>query len=137
MADLRLVNITATINGVDDEDVFADERGSATRSSEHLLRPTPTGQPLSSLVCKWGGECRVELWINGKVNDDGSVDIDSHAFLFEGASEETSDLDGQIDYGFRVAKGQTFRDTRRVTNLDEGEDYADISLVISNHMFEG
>lgn len=136
MATPRLVNTTAVINGVDHETFGDNEFGSATRTTERLLH-NPDPQELGSLICKWGGEARVELWINGKRNEDDSVDVDAHAFLFEGTSESTNDLDGEIHYGFKVPKGQTFTDSRRVTNLDEGGDFADINLTIINRMFEG
>jgi hypothetical protein len=88
-------------------------------------------------MCKWGGECRVELHVGAKRLDNDNVEIDAHAFLFEGTSEETTDLDGEIHYNFTVPKGQTFTDSRRVTNLDEGGDFADIGLTVINRVFEG
>lgn len=136
MASPRLLTTTATINGLDHETFGSNETGSATRVTERLLH-SPNHQDLAFLMCKWGGECRVELTVNGRRNDDDSVEVDAHALLYEGTSVDTGDLDGEIHYGFVVPKGQTYTDSRRVTNLDEGDDYADISLVIINRMFEG
>lgn len=136
MASPRLLNTTAVINGVDDETFGDNEFGSATRSTERLLN-NPDPQELTALECRWGGECRVVVVVNGKRRDDDGVDVDAHAWLWEGTSESTDDLDGEIHYNFMVAKGQTFTDTRRVTNLDEGGDFADISLTVINRMFEG
>lgn len=136
MATPRLVTTTALINGLDHETFGSNETGAASRVTERLLH---SGDPsdLAFLMCKWGGECRVELWVNGKRNDDDSVDVDAHAFLFEGTSENTGDLDGEIHYGFKVFKGQQVTDVHRVTNLDEGDDFADVTLTVINRMFEG
>jgi hypothetical protein len=136
MATARLINTNAVIDGVDDETFGNNETGSANRTTERLLH-NPDHQELTFLMCKWGGEVRVELTVGGRRNEDDSVEVDAHAFLFEGTSEETTDLDGEIHYGFTVPKGQTHTDNRRVTNLDEGGDFADITLTVINRVFEG
>lgn len=136
MATPRIVNSTAVINGVDHETFGSNETGSASRATERLFQG-PDQQELLFMACRWGGECRVELFVNGKRRNDDALEVSVAALLFEGTSESTDDLDGRIDYGLVVPKGQTVSDSRRVTNLDEGGDFADVSLTITNRMFEG
>jgi hypothetical protein len=136
MATNRIVNTTAVIKGTDDENVFSNEFGSASMETERVLTNNDQ-HDLMFLMCKWGGECRVELTLNGHRRDDDAVEVQGTALLFEGTSEETGDLDGRDDFTLVVPRGQTLRESRRVTNLDEGEDFADIHMTFINRAFEG
>jgi hypothetical protein len=144
MTARKVVGI-AEIRGVDEEDFESNEFGSASTTGEIILNDSEVGQDfnLVFLVCKWGGECRVELAMNirklgepsNHPNFDG-VQIDGFAQLFEGTSEDTDDLDGDVDFQFIVPRGKTIINTQRVTNLDEGGDFADIKMTVTNSAFE-
>jgi hypothetical protein len=136
MATTRIVNTTAVINGTDHETFGSNEHGSASMTTERVLN-NADGHDLVFMICKWGGECRVELTLNGHRNNDDSVQVDGRALLYEGTSEGTSDLDGELGFSLVVPRGQTLTDTRRVTNLDEGSDFADITMTFVNRVFEG
>jgi hypothetical protein len=131
----RLVTASAHIDGTDDETFGSNEFGSASFTRETVLNDSQP-QNLIEMVCKWGGECRVELELTGqRLNDDG-VRIDGHAKMFEGTSEETDDFDGQTLFQFVVPKGRTVGNSQTVRNEDEGGDFADISMTVSNVILE-
>lgn len=136
MALNRKVTTTAVISGVDHETWGENERGSAARTTERVLFDNNL-QELSFLTCKWGGECRVELLVNGQRNDADDVAVNGVAVLYEGTSEETGDEDGRQGFGFVVPKGKTVSQGWRVVNLDEGDDYADFTITVVNSVFEG
>jgi hypothetical protein len=135
MAVNRKVTTTAVISGVDHETWGDNERGSAARTTERVLFDN-NQQELSTLICKWGGECRVELFVNGKREDNNDVFVSGVAVLYEGTSEDTSDEDGRQGFGFVVPKGRTVSQGWRVVNLDEGDDYADFNITVVNSVFE-
>ncbi len=88
------------------------------------------------MECRWGGECRVELELTGQQLNDQGVRVNGLAKLFEGTSDTTGDLDGQTPFAFVVPKGRTVSSTQRVINQDEGGDFADISMTVSNALLE-
>lgn len=88
------------------------------------------------LECKWGGEIRVFVGLNGTRFDNDDVQVNGWADLWEGTSTESSDHDGHIDFSFIVPKGRTVHDQRRIDNQDEGSDHAFIDLAVTNSMFE-
>jgi hypothetical protein len=137
MTARKVVGI-AEIRGVDEEDFVSNEFGSASTTGEIILNDSEVGQDfnLVFLVCKWGGECRVELTLNGQRLDNNDVRVDGNVKLFEGTSEDTGDLDGQENFSFIVPKGRTVEDSRRVVNEDEGGDFADVGMTVSNSLFE-
>jgi hypothetical protein len=135
MATLRKVLATASIDGTDDEDIFADEHGHGSQTREIVLFDQNT-QELMFQVLKWGGECRTELSLRATRENNDDVRVDGNAKLFEGTSEGTDDLDGEIGFTLVVPKGRTVHDVRRLVNLDDGEDFADITLDVSNNLFE-
>jgi hypothetical protein len=135
MASTRKATTTAVISGVDHETWGENERGSAARTTERVLFDN-SQQELSFLVCKWGGECRVELFVNGNRQDNDDIFVHGVAVLYEGTSVDTGDEDGRQGFSFTVPKGRTATQGWRVTNLDEGDDYADFSITVVNSFFE-
>jgi hypothetical protein len=127
----RRVIISATIDGFDDEALSAPELGHEEVSHETILSDFQPQNVLKTEL-RWGGECRVELRLIGQQTDDGAIRIDGNAKLFEGSSEDTDDLDGEIDFTFVVPPGKTVTNEQTVTNEDEGGDYADIKLKVLN-----
>ncbi len=91
-------------------------------------------RPSNSLffIGKCGGEMRVELSALVKQLANGDVNVSGKALLFEGTSENTSDLDGQSGFNKNIAANTTNSISFRVRNTDEGGDYADILLEFTN-----
>ena len=81
-----------------------------------------------------GGEIRVELVLKIDWRIDLSIDIAWHAKLFEGTSEDTSDLDGERSGTFNVPKDAVNTLSIAIWNTDEDEpqDRADITLDLTN-----
>lgn len=127
----RRVIVSATIDGFDEETLSAPELGHGEASNEVVLSDFQP-QTVLKTELRWGGECRVELRLTGQQLDDGGVRIEGNAKLFEGSSEDTDDLDGEIDFNFIVPAGRTVTNDQTVTNEDEGGDYADIKLKVAN-----
>lgn len=83
---------------------------------------------------KMGGEIRVELVLKIDWRVDLSIDIAWHVKLFEGTSEETSDLDGERSGTHKVPKDAANTLSISVWNTDEDEpqDRADITFDLTN-----
>ncbi|WP_298516345.1 hypothetical protein [uncultured Kordia sp.] len=125
------IQYVSTMKIVDHETFGANERRTVRNSGIFLL---DAGKKKNNLffVGKCGGEVRVELKISFTRNSNGSVSIKESAKLYEGASTNTKDLDGKASKSSVVAANQTKTITFRVRNTDEGDDYADISLQVTN-----
>lgn len=91
-------------------------------------------RPSNSLffIGKCGGEIRVELSITVRQIANGDVNVSGKALLFEGTSEDTTDLDGQGTFNKNIRANTTDTVSLRVNNTDEGGDYSDIFLQFSN-----
>ena len=131
----RRVTVSATIDGLDHETFGSDERGHAEFTRETILNSAQP-QNVMDMRCMWGGECRVELRLTGQMLDDNGVRVQGEALLFEGTSEGTGDLDGRRDFTFIVPRGRTVSNHQRVNNDDEGDDFADIRMTVSNAIVE-
>jgi hypothetical protein len=125
------VTTFAKIHGVDDEIFTPDEHCNIEDSTVVVLK-SPVPRKLMYLECKWGGEVRVELTLNGRRFNNGAVFVTGVARLYEGTSEDTQDLDGEKDFSVSVPKGQTVNIEQRVNNIDEGGDFADINMSFHN-----
>jgi hypothetical protein len=132
----RRVLVSATIDGFDDEVLTAPELGHQELAQETILSDYQP-QNVLKMELRWGGECRVELHLIGQQAEDGTIRIDGNAKLFEGSSEDTDDLDGEIDFTFDVPAGETVVDEQTVMNEDEGGDYADIKITVANKQAAG
>jgi hypothetical protein len=131
----RKVTISATIDGLDHETFGANERGHAEFTRETILNSSQP-QNVMDMQLMWGGECRVEFRLTGQMQDDSSIRCTGEALLFEGTSETTGDLDGRRDFTFIVPKGKTVSNQQRVNNDDEGDDFADIRMTVTNTIVE-
>jgi hypothetical protein len=82
-----------------------------------------------------GGEVRVELVVN-TVHRYPDVDVYIDAYLYEGTSCSTSDLDGHVELPafamnpVNINHSDTVTKTLRVDNTDEGGDYATVKLTL-------
>ena len=74
---------------------------------------------------RWGGECRVEVYLAARLVTPGEVEMRVMAKLFEGTSESTNDLEDQKVRTFRLsypyAKGQQGSSVSRVIELRNTE----------------
>ena len=83
---------------------------------------------------KMGGEIRGSLYFNIALQLDYSIKLFCHLKLYEGASEDTDDLDGEKQQTFAVPKGAVDFEVRmKVTNTDEDDDdYVELVLHVTN-----
>lgn len=82
---------------------------------------------------KWGGEVRVEYSITVRLLVNNTIDVQVQGTLYEGTSEDTSDLDGQGGLTFQASVGQTSGATLTITNTDENDDDAGVlSISVKN-----
>jgi len=78
---------------------------------------------------KWGGEMRVVYKITVRLLVNNTIDVQVQGTLYEGTSEDTSDLDGQGDLTFHAGVGQTSGATLTITNTDEDDDDAGVLTI--------
>ncbi|WP_226342662.1 LGFP repeat-containing protein [Deinococcus sp. AJ005] len=115
----------------DDETFGSDEHAHVTRGGTLVL---DTARPkLTDLtIGKCGGEVRVELSVTYRQAAGGAVSVSGRALLYEGTSENTTDLDGRASFDGTVASGASRGFNVRVRNTDEGGDFADIRVDVNN-----
>ncbi|QHI34935.1 hypothetical protein IMCC3317_02800 [Kordia antarctica] len=125
------IQYVSTMKIVDHENFGSNERRTVRNSGLFLL---DAGKKTNNLffIGRCGGEVRIELKIKFTQNSNGSVSVKEYAKLFEGSSTNTSDLDGTASKSAVIAANQTKTVSFRVRNTDEGDDYADITLLITN-----
>ena len=73
-------------------------------------------------------EVRVELDLTARVLANGDVMVDGVAKLYEGTSEDTSNLDGVRHFNVVVPKDRAASQHVKVRNDNEGGDKASINL---------
>ncbi|WP_051668733.1 LGFP repeat-containing protein [Deinococcus frigens] len=115
----------------DHETFGSNEHASVSRGGTLVLdasRPELT----DLTVGKCGGEVRVELRVTYRQAAGGAVNVADRALLYEGTSENTTDLDGRASFDGTVASGTSHQFTVRVRNTDEGGDFADIRVNVDN-----
>ena len=115
----------------DDEFLVSNEHATIKNNGIFLLDKNNSTKSLF-FVGKCGGEVRVELSIKVVQNANGSIDIQQNAKLYEGVSTSTTDLDGTAAKTDTVAPNSTKTINFKVKNTDEGGDYANLSLTVTN-----
>ncbi|ALO12315.1 hypothetical protein AQF52_6722 [Streptomyces venezuelae] len=101
----RLLNGTVRVEGVDHEDFTANEH--PTDKVRFVQIVLDSGQPAQNLFIapvKWGGECRVEVELNAMMLDNNAIKITGNSKFFEGASEETGEMEDQVGIDFTVPR---------------------------------
>jgi hypothetical protein len=132
----RRITVNVDADGMDFEDFGPNERGSLRTRQVTFLEEGDRDVPILNAVFSWGGECRSDIFLKGSVNG-GKVFATGLTRLFEGASEDTSDLDGQQTINFNVDKGETDTFEFTVTNTDENaQDRATWRLTVANNITE-
>lgn len=127
----RRVVCSAYMELTDDETFGSNEHSNASRSGEVLVT-NDMPQEVIKLIDGAGGEMRVELTLIGQARNNGDVIITGQAQLFEGTSEQTTDLDGDEPINIIVPRDGFRSYSLRVVNEDEGGDFADIRMTLSN-----
>jgi hypothetical protein len=124
----------STMKIVDHEPFGANEVKTVNLSNVYLGRITgKTTKTLKFSRCA-GGEVRYEISIDLTREDDAVNRFDADAFLDEGASCSSSDLDGYVfgpmrqAFYTRPAVGDTGTVTLKASNTEEGGDYATTSF---------
>ncbi|MGU3391543.1 LGFP repeat-containing protein [Sphingomonas sp. M1A8_2b] len=126
----RLV-CAAHMDLTDDETWGSDEHGSADKQNEAVLT-NDLPQDVLTMQKGAGGEMRVELTLIGQVKLSGDVLVQGTALLYEGTSESTSDLDGDLDFTVLVPRDGVISRTVTVWNEDEGGDKGVIAMTFTN-----
>lgn len=130
---------TVRIDGTDDENwPETDEVVHKTFTINLVL---DDGQPATALDIpdvKWGGECRVEVRVTARIVDKGRVQIEGTAKLFEGASENTDDLEDEQTVTITVPRGGA--PVHQMVQLRStgvgGGDHAEIGFSLTNSVVE-
>jgi hypothetical protein len=82
---------------------------------------------------KWGGEVRVEYAITVRLLVNNTIDVQVQGTLYEGTSEDDSEVNGQGGLTFQVGVGQTSGATLTITNTYEDDDDAGVlSISVKN-----
>jgi hypothetical protein len=132
----RRIDIIVNADGMDFEDIGENERGFLNTTQTTFLEEGVSNAPILNAKFGFGGECRGEIALFGAINNSGLF-AHGEAFLFEGTSEDTSDLDGRETINFNVNKGDTIQHSTTVRNTDEGsQDRVTWNLIVTNRIVE-
>jgi hypothetical protein len=121
---------------IEDYENFGDNE----HATRHMARHSDVGPYGTHDEIHWtekmGGEIRVELVLKIDWRVDFSIDVAWHVKLFEGTSEETSDLDGERSGSINVPKDAVKTLSFSVWNTDEDdpEDRADVTIDLTNEV---
>ncbi|GAA3445333.1 hypothetical protein [Planomonospora venezuelensis] len=126
--------VTGTVNmRISDYETFG-----SNQICNHLIPITNTGTTGAASYYwyfgKCGGEIRAEIHYEILRNALGHLSVAGRAYLYEGTSEDTTDMDGQRPFRYSVPPGSTNSRTINVWNEDEGQsdDSARITLTLNN-----
>ena len=139
----RMLVGTVRVEGVDHEDFSSNEHPTdKLRNIQIVLEPGQPAQNLSIAPVKWGGECRVEVEVNATMLNDSSIKVAGNARFFEGASEETGEMEDQVSIDFTVPRTVGLTPPRhhhvslRNRVLIGAEDSAEVFFDLSNLLLE-
>jgi hypothetical protein len=130
---------TVRIDGTDDE--YWPKEDEVIHKTFTINLVLDDGQPTTALDIpdvRWGGECRVELRLIAKIVDNGRVQVEGSAKLFEGSSENTTDLEDEQTVTITVPRGGTpvhHTVQLRSTGIGGG-DHAEIGFSLTNSVVE-
>lgn len=127
----RRIMVNAHMELTDDETFGSNEHGSGDKSGEAVVT-NDFPQEVIAMITKAGGEMRVELSVNVQARATGDAVASGTLKLYEGTSEQTDDLDGQLDVSFLMPRDGFVSKTFTVRNTDEGGDFAVVTLTASN-----
>jgi hypothetical protein len=131
------------IDGTDDENwPFDDEHVSRSFPVNAALNIDQPAVALDVPDVRWGGECRVEVRITARAVGKGDIQIEGNAKLFEGTSENTSDLEDEKVVTFLVPRttqsspNATSHKIQLRSTGTGGGDHAEIGFSLTNALIE-
>jgi len=130
----RTIHISSTMK-IHDDETFGDDDFTRTTTLAPIILGTSAGYSRQvTFAGRAGGEIRVEVLLTLTLRpNDLSVVVSYLIKLFEGTSESTNDLDGQVEGSGVVGKDRTVEiRAKRVKNDDEGGDWADVIMSVVN-----
>jgi hypothetical protein len=131
------------ITGTDDENwPETDERIDVTTPVSLTLDSDQPAVNLDIPHVRWGGECRVEVQVSARTVGDGAIQVEGEARLYEGNSENTTDLEDRKSLVFSVPRN-TRSNTRAARHFVQlvnagagGGDHAEITFNFFNTIVE-
>ena len=135
----RRVNAKIFIKGVDDEPwPYSDVRIHREFAEEWTLDTNSPAFAYEVPDVRWGGECRLEVDIIGRLVTRGRVEIEVEARFYEGITEDTDDLEDEKSITFTVpSSGSPIHRHIHLRNTEiGGGDYADVHLSFTNTLAE-
>jgi hypothetical protein len=130
--DPHFLSMVGSVSITDSETFGADEhcaRGLFGTGAAQL--PTTKVARINDTDNGCGGEIRVEARISATLSSNGTFCMSgqqARILLYEGTSESTTDLDGEVDLGGCIQPGQTRTWQGTVNNTDEGGDFATFNI---------
>ena len=142
----RILTGSITVQGTDHEDFGSNEHptDNVRQVGPLVMNPQDGFVDLGMPTVKWGGECRVEIDWEAMVDPNLNDAIVVHAItrFFEGASEDTNEMEDQQEHTFSVPKTtQTnpptdFSISLRNSTVVGAEDHAEVFFRLENRIFE-
>jgi hypothetical protein len=134
----RKVNVTVLMNAVDHETFGANQTGASTQRFSMVIDESMPANRLEVVPLKVGGEVRVEMDVAVQIVTGTTAQVAGKARLYEGASDDTDDLEEEKDFVFLVPKGGDPKEHHvELRNRGfGGGDSASITLVATNSITE-
>ncbi len=134
----REVIVEGTMVLHDYEDFGDDEEKTASFNVgvpiTYQLGPFDTHVDIPVWIEKVGGEVRGEVLLTLDWKTDSSIDVKYNIKLYEGTSEDTTDLDGEKSGVLNVPKDSLRNLNETVLNTDEGDnDFIKLEMKITNN----
>jgi hypothetical protein len=127
------------IEGTDDEWwPQSDEHVTREHPVAAILNPNQPAITIDIPDVRWGGECRVEVDLQGVIVSGGDIKVTGEARLYEGTSESTSDLEDTESIDMTVPRmtpthlGATQKTIQLRNTETFGGDHAEIFLTFLN-----
>jgi hypothetical protein len=145
MADPRILAGNVVVFGTDHEDFGSNEHPTDnTRPLDKLMFAGQGSIGIPVAPVRWGGECRVEIDVEAEliVEADNAIRIRGNTRFFEGASEDTTELEDAKGFEFFVgrtlnnAPPTLFQVDLRNSTVIGGEDHAEIVFTLTNRQAE-
>jgi hypothetical protein len=130
--DPHFISMVGSVNITDSETFGSNEhcaRGLFGTGAAQL--PTTKVATVTDTDNGCGGEIRVEARITATLSSNGTFCMSGNQariLLYEGTSESTTDLDGEVHLVGCVQPGQTRTWQGTVNNTDEGGDFATFNI---------
>lgn len=128
----RRLTASGRIHGFDSEPWPWDPEEKDHNFTLDTILDNPLPQNVLKTEIRWGGELRVELDLAAQILDNEDIRVLGDARLYEGTTQNTTELDGTLNFMVFVPRDTTAPTSQRVKNDDEGGDYADILINFSN-----